>query len=90
LRSSTSAAAYSTVASTLRNYLIPVYWSRDDLKPFLGVDEFYTLQDKIKTSIWSFFVKNGADRDLLVKDWFFHREKKISLTSVPQRRSRRG
>jgi hypothetical protein len=90
LRSSTSAAAYSTVASTLRNYLIPVYWSRDDLKPFPGVDEFYTLQDKIKTSIWSFFVKNGADRDLLVKDWFFHREKKISLTSVPQRRSRRG
>jgi hypothetical protein len=43
------------------------------------VDEFYTLQDKIKTSIWAFFLKNGADRDLSVKDWAFHREKRISL-----------
>jgi hypothetical protein len=39
------------VAATSRNYLIHVYWSGDDLEPFPGVDEFYTLQDKIKTSI---------------------------------------
>jgi hypothetical protein len=31
-RSSTSAAAYSTVAATPRNFLIHVYWSRDDLE----------------------------------------------------------
>jgi hypothetical protein len=76
-RSLTSATAYSTVADTPRNYIIHVYWSRDDLEPFPGLDEFYTLRDKIKNSIWSYFVKNGADRDLSVKDWAFHREKRI-------------
>jgi hypothetical protein len=75
-RSSTSAAAYNKVAATPRNFLIHVYWSRDDLEP---LDEFYTLRDKIKTSIWAFFVENGSDRDLSVKDWAFHREKRIGL-----------
>jgi hypothetical protein len=78
-RPSTSAAAYSTVAASKRNYLIHVYKSRDDLEPFLDVDEFYTLRDQIKTSIWSFFVDNTADRDLSVKDWAFQREKSIGL-----------
>jgi hypothetical protein len=78
-RSSTLAAAYSTIAATMRNFLIHVYWSQDDLEPFPGVGELYTLRDKIKTSIWSFFIENGADRDLSVKDLAFHREKRIGL-----------
>jgi hypothetical protein len=78
-RLSTSAAAYNTVGASTRNYLIHVYKSRDDLEPFPDVDEFNTLSDRIKTSIWSFFVDNAADRDLSVKDWAFHREKRIGL-----------
>jgi hypothetical protein len=78
-RPSTSAAAYNTVAATPRNYLIHVYKSRDDLVPFVSVEEFNKLRDRIKTSIWSFIEEHGADKDLSVKNWAFHREKYIGL-----------
>jgi hypothetical protein len=48
---STSAAAYSTVAATARNYLIHVYKSRDDLVAFDNVDKYNKIRDEIKTSL---------------------------------------
>jgi hypothetical protein len=74
-----SAAAYNTVATTPRNYLIHVYKSQDNLMPFVSVQEFNKLLDRIKTSIWSFVEEHGADKDLSVKNWAFHREKNIGL-----------
>jgi hypothetical protein len=76
---STSAAAYSTVAATTRNFLIHVYKSRDDLVAFDNVDDFNKIRDEIKTSLWSFLEEHRADRNLSVKNWAFHREKNIGL-----------
>jgi hypothetical protein len=43
------------------------------------VDEFNKIRDEIKTSLWSFVEEHGADRNLSVKNWAFHREKNIGL-----------
>jgi hypothetical protein len=80
LRPSTWAAAYNTVAATTkRNYLVHVNRSRDDLEPFRRESEWTTTRDYIKTAIWAEIVKNGVDKDLSVKDWAFHKEKRIGL-----------
>jgi hypothetical protein len=80
LRPSTLVADYNTVAATTtRNFLFHVYRSRDDLEPFRRESEWTTTRDYIKTAIWAEIVKNGVDKDLSVKDWAFHKEKRIGL-----------
>jgi hypothetical protein len=78
-RPTTSAAAYNTVAAATRNYLVHVYRSRDDLEPFWRESKWTTTRDYIKTAIWAYIVKNGVNKDLSVKDWAFHKEKRIGL-----------
>jgi hypothetical protein len=70
---STSALAYNTVASNPKNFLIHVYETRDDPRPFRFEEEFCHVQDTIKTAIWAFFEKHGPDTDLVVKAWSFRR-----------------
>jgi hypothetical protein len=66
-------AAYSKVASVPKNFLIPVYRTRDHLVPFDMEEEFCTFRDTVRAAIWSDCSTNGANPDLLVNDWSYRR-----------------
>jgi hypothetical protein len=66
-------AAYSKVASVPKNFLIHVYRTRDHLVPFDMEEEFCTFRDTVRAAIWSDCSTNGANPDLVVKDWSYRR-----------------
>jgi hypothetical protein len=67
------------VAVLPKNYLIHVYKERHNLEPFKNAEEFFTIRDFIKRSIWASYKEHGIDKDLVVKDFVFKREDKIGL-----------